>query len=284
MDTKDKLTPTSHHEHDLEQLQEWRIRDILFYLIENRYWYPQQILLLLLLFSQWRFCEYRQRLLQTPIFCSFNKQFVKFVTFNKQKIWQLVSSVFWSVCVSVMQLLLCNAIICSEIYTRILNNSLKKICLLWPLEDVLFSDCGLFGSFQLAENEALCIKLPNRLGFLVFSLVSIELTRWWPCWRNASRLMLNNVDHVGHILCVHLNLSSVLCTDRIETIWTLIMDKSSSISLSSSFPLALGMFWLRGVSFTSPRIKQICIYPNEHQVQTVVSVSLQRRQASDVIR
>ena len=131
------------------------------------------------MFSQWRFCEYRQRLLQTPIFCSFNKQFVKFVTFNKQKIWQLVSSVFWSVCVSVMQLLLCNAIICSEIYTRILNNSLKKICLFWPLEDVLFSDCGLFGSFQLAENEALCIKLPNRLGFLVFSLVSIELTRWW---------------------------------------------------------------------------------------------------------
>ena len=95
--------------------------------------------------------------------------------------------------------------------------------------------------------------------------------------------MLNNVDHVGHILCVHLNLSSVLGTDWIETIWTLIMDKSYSISLSSSFPLALGMFWLRGVSFTSPRIKQICIYPNEHQVQTVVSVSLQRRQASDVM-
>ena len=72
--------------------------------------------------------------------------------------------------------------------------------------------------------------------------------------------MLNNVDHVGHILCVHLNLSSVLGTDRIETIWTLIMDKSYSISLSSSFPLALGMFWLRGVSFTSPRIKHKSVF------------------------
>ena len=36
---------------------------------------------------------------------------------------------YFEACVFVMQLLLCNAIICSEIYTRILNNSLKKICL-----------------------------------------------------------------------------------------------------------------------------------------------------------
>ena len=67
--------------------------------------------------------------------------------------------------------------------------------------------------------------------------------------------MVNNVDHIGHILCTHLNLNRVLGTDRIETIGTLIMDKSYSVSLSSSFLPALGMFWLPGVSFTSPRIK-----------------------------
>ena len=38
------------------------------------------------------------------------------------------------------------------------------------------------------------------------------------------------------------------------------MDKSYSIALSSSFPLALGMFWLPGASFTSPKIKHKSVF------------------------
>ena len=247
MDTKDKLTPTSHHEDDLEQLQEWRFSKYSVLLDTKQILISAAIIIAAPLVLSMEVLWIQTKTATDPYFL-FLQQAVCQVCYilqtEKSDSWY---PQYWSVCVSVMQLLLCNAIICSEIYTRTLNNSLRKICLFWPLEDVLFSDCGLFGSFQLAENQALCIKLtkPSRF-FGVFSCIiqvdkmmavlakciQIDGKQCWPYWSHImytseseqsswyrSDRDNRDIDHGQKLFCLIVVIISA-CTGHVLVTWS----------------------------------------------------------------